>query len=290
MPVRPSTERLDELLVELNRGARPPAIMGVLNVTPDSFSDGGRYLRPAAALDRALQMIEQGAEIIDIGPESTRPGSEPVPPQEQLARAIPVIEAIRRVRPELPLSIDTQNAEVARAAVKTGADLVNDVSALRADPAMADVVAQTGVGVVLMHMRGTPKTMQTTDGGPVYADVVGEVIEFLRERVEFAVSRGVQRGRIIVDPGLGFGKTVDHNLELLRRLAEFDDLGVPIVVGASRKSFIGKVTGVATPDDRTVGSLACAAAAVLGGASFLRAHDVAESRRAAVMAHAIRSA
>ena len=283
---RPSAKKLDDLLQDLNRGGRPPAIMGVLNVTPDSFSDGGRFLEPRRAVDHALQMIEQGAEIIDVGPESTRPGSSPVPSEEQLERAICVIEATRRACPEVPVSIDTRDAGVAREAIEAGADLVNDVSALSADPTMADVVARTGVGLVLMHMRGKPRTMQAA-GGPVYEDVVGEVVDYLRRRIDFAVSRGIPRQRIIVDPGIGFGKTVEHNLQLLRRLAEFSALGAPVLVGASRKSFIGQVTGVPTPADRLAGSLACAAAAVLAGAAIIRVHDVRESRQAVTMAHAI---
>jgi len=284
---RPSAKKLDDLLQDLNRRARPPAIMGVLNVTLDSFSDGGRFLEPQRAVDHALQMIEQGAEIIDVGPESTRPGSDPVPGQEQLERAIPVIEATRRACPEVPVSIDTRDAGVARAAVEAGADLVNDTSALSGDRDMADAVVRTGVALILMHMRGTPRTMQAAGGGPVYDDVVGEVIDYLRRRIDFAVSRGIPRRRIIVDPGIGFGKTVEHNLQLLRRLAEFSTLGAPVLVGASRKSFIGQVTGVPRPADRLAGSLVCAATAVLAGAAIIRVHDVRESHQAVTMAHAI---
>ena len=290
MPPTLGASTLVDLLRALHCGSRPPAIMGVLNVTPDSFSDGGRFADPHAALDHALGMIDQGADIIDVGPESTRPGSDPVPSEEQLARAIPVIAGLRRARPEVPISIDTRDARVARAAIETGADLVNDISALSADREMAQVVVETGVGVVLMHMPGTPRTMQTAGGGPVYDDVVGAVTDYLRQRVEFAVSRGIPRRRIIVDPGLGFGKTVEHNLQLMLRLAELSALGVPVLVGASRKSFIGQVTGVDTPADRLPGSLACAAAAVLAGAAIIRVHDVPQTRPVILMADAIRKA
>ena len=290
MPPTLGASTLVDLLRALYCGSRPPAIMGVLNVTPDSFSDGGLFVDPRAALDHALGMIDQGADIIDVGPESTRPGSDPVPSEEQLARAIPVIAGLRRARPEAPISIDTRDAGVARAAIEAGAGLVNDISALSADRDMAQVVVETGVGVVLMHLPGTPRTMQTAVGGPVYDDVVGAVTDYLRQRVEFAVSRGIPRQRIIVDPGLGFGKTVEHNLQLMRRLAELSGLGVPVLVGASRKSFIGQVTGVDTPADRLPGSLACAAVAVLAGAAIIRVHDVPQTRPVILMADAIRKA
>jgi len=264
--------------------------MGVLNVTPDSFSDGGRFVDPGGAVDHGLALIDQGADLIDVGPESTRPGSEPVAADRQCARAIPVIDGIRRARIDVPISIDTQSAEVAGAALEAGADLVNDVSALSADPEMAGLVAQSGAGVILMHMRGRPTTMQTAGGGPVYDDVVAEVLEYLRRRIEFAVQCGIARGRIVIDPGIGFGKTVEHNLQLLGRLAAFAELGVPVLVGASRKSFVGQVTGVERPADRLAGSLACEVAAVLGGAAIIRTHSVAEACQAVATAHAIRRA
>ncbi|MCP4247347.1 MAG: dihydropteroate synthase, partial [bacterium] len=213
MVVKPSTARLAELLRQLRGRTRPPALMGILNVTPDSFSDGNRFLDPRRALDHALAMIDQGADLIDVGPESTRPSADPVPADLQIERSSPVIRAIRQADARVPLSIDTQNARVARAAIDAGADLVNDVSALRNDPAMADLVAASGVGVVLMHLRGTPKTMQTAGDGPVYEDVVREVGDFLRRRVAAAEETGIERDRIIIDPGIGFGKTIRHNLE-----------------------------------------------------------------------------
>jgi len=279
-----SGQRLQDLLEALRSRKRAPAVMGVLNVTPDSFSDGQCFRAPESAVAHALTMINQGADIIDIGPESTRPGADPVPAAEQMDRAIPVIRALRQAQVEVPLSIDTQNAQVAAAAVEAGADMVNDVSALRGDPEMADRVAEWGVPVVLMHMRGTPRTMQTAGGGPVYEDVVAEVRGFLSERIEFAAARGIDRGRIVVDPGLGFGKRAVHNLNLLRRLREVADLDAMLLVGASRKSFIGQATGVAGPADRLAGSLACAVAAVLGGAAILRVHDVGPTREAVQMA------
>ena len=288
MSERASALKLNALLGEITGRVRPPAVMGVLNVTPDSFSDGGRFLSVDDAVRHGDQMVAEGADIIDVGAESTRPGSGPVSPVDQIERVVPVIEAIRRRHPEVPVSIDTQSAIVAEAALEVGADLVNDVSALRADPALAELAAARAVPVVLMHMRGVPKTMQTEGGGPAYADVVGEVIDFLLERIEWAAERGIARDRIMADPGIGFGKTVEHNVELLRRLEEFEVLGVPVLVGASRKTFIGRVTGVETPDQRLAGSLVCAAAAVLGGAAVIRVHDLAESRRAVLMAHALR--
>lgn len=288
MSVTNSGQQMDDLLREVAAGLRPPAIMGVLNVTPDSFSDGGRFTEPAAAVEHADRMIDDGADLIDVGPESTRPGSDPVPTADQIARAVPAIEAIRRAHPAVPISIDTQSATVARAALDAGADLVNDVSALRGDPAMAELIAKRGVGVVLMHMRGEPRTMQTAGGGPVYDDVVAEIAAFLQGRIEFATGFGIARHRIIVDPGLGFGKTVEHNLELLRHLSAFAPLGVPLLIGASRKSFVGRITDVETPADRLAGSLACATAAVLAGVSILRVHDVRPSCQAVAMAHAIR--
>jgi dihydropteroate synthase len=281
-------QRLDQLFGLLADKTTPPAIMGVLNVTPDSFSDGAHFIDPQRAVRHALQMIAEGADVIDIGPESTRPGSQPVPTQEQIARAIPVIKELRRANTETLISIDTRDTQVARAAIDAGADLVNDVSALRADESMADMLAGCGAGVVLMHMLGTPATMQTADGGPTYESVVVEIRDFLRQRIEFAVACGIRRDRILIDPGIGFGKTVEHNLELLRRLDAFAELGVPLLVGASRKNFIGKITGIEEPAERLAGSLACATIAVLHGAATIRVHDVAPSLQAVTMAHALR--
>ncbi|HUU83832.1 MAG TPA: dihydropteroate synthase [Phycisphaerae bacterium] len=282
------SRRLDDLLHDVVSGARAPAIMGVVNVTPDSFSDGGRFIEPGAAVEHAARMVAEGADLIDVGPESTRPGSDAVSTTDQIARAVPVIAAIRAAHADVLLSMDTQSAEVARAAIDAGADLANDVSALRTDGQMGELIAERGAGVVLMHMRGMPRTMQTAGGGPVYDDVVGEIVDFLRDRIEFAIGCGISRQRIIADPGLGFGKTAEHNLTLLRRLSAFASLGVPLMVGASRKSFVGRVTGVEVAADRLAGSLACVTAAVLGGASILRVHDVRASREAVAMAYAIR--
>lgn len=248
--------------------------MGVLNVTPDSFSDGGAYLAPDNAVARALQMIDEGAGIIDVGPESTRPGvAPPVSANEQIARAIPVIEAIRVANADIPISIDTRLAAVAKAALAAGADMVNDVSALRADPAMIEVVAASGATLVLMHMRGTPADMQA-GGGPDYDDVIGEIAAFLDERRQYAADHGVDPTRIVLDPGIGFGKRVEHNLLILRHLDRFVALGQPVLVGASRKSFIGHTLGIEDPKDRLAGSLACAAMAAMAGAAIVRAHDV----------------
>lgn len=263
---------------ELNPDGRV-LIMGILNVTPDSFSDGGRFLSPDAAVKRALIMEKEGADIIDVGGESSRPGAEPVPVEEELRRVIPVLERLRG-KLRIPISIDTTKAEVAEAALRAGASIVNDISALRFDPAMASVVAEFGAGLVLMHMLGTPKTMQQA---PHYEDVVREVREFLAERALYAQSQGIPREAIAVDPGIGFGKTVEHNLELLRRLPELVELGFPVLVGPSRKSFIGAVLGLGV-EERLEGTLAACAVAVVRGADILRVHDVREVRRAADLA------
>lgn len=258
-------------------------IMGILNVTPDSFSDGGRFLSPDAAVERALVMEGEGADIIDIGGESSRPGAEPVSVEEELGRVLPVLERLRG-RLRIPISIDTTKAEVAEAALRAGARIVNDISALRFDPAMAPLVAESGAGLVLMHMLGTPKTMQQS---PHYDDVVREVRGFLAERAQYAQSQGIPREAIAVDPGIGFGKTVEHNLELLRRLPELVELGFPVLVGPSRKSFIGAVLGLPV-GERLEGTLAACAVAVVRGADILRVHDVRQVRRAADLAWHLR--
>jgi len=254
-------------------------IVGILNVTPDSFSDGGRFLSPDAAVERALAMEREGADIIDVGGESSRPGAEPVPVEEELRRVLPVLERLRG-KLRIPISIDTTKAEVAEVALRAGASIVNDISALRFDPAMAPVVAEFGAGLVLMHMLGTPKTMQQD---PHYEDVVTEVRDFLAERALYAQSQGIPREAIAVDPGVGFGKTVEHNLEILRRLSELAELGFPVLVGPSRKSFIGAVLGLPV-EERLEGTLAACAVAVVRGADILRVHDVREVRRAADLA------
>lgn len=263
----------------LDLSARP-LVMGILNVTPDSFSDGGRYLRVEAAVARAAEMINEGADIIDVGPESTRPGAQAVPAAEQIRRAVPVIAALRGRHPSLGLSVDTRLAEVAREALRAGADIVNDISALRDDAGLASVIAEFEAAVVLMHRRGTPQTMQA-GGGPTYDDVVGEIAGFLAERIAFAEAAGIARDRIVVDPGLGFGKRLEDNWRMMLHLDRFAALGRPLLVGASRKSFLGALlaeedpAAVSDPARRVGGSLACAAVAALSGAAIVRVHDVA---------------
>lgn len=249
-----------------------PLVMGILNVTPDSFSDGGVHFDRQVAIETALQMEADGAALIDIGGESTRPGSLPVSLSEELDRVLPVIEGIRR-RSDLPISIDTMKAAVAEAALAAGADIVNDVSALRHDHAMAGVVQRSEVPVILMHMRGEPKTMQETIH---YDDLIGEIgVELTRFR-DAAVAAGIAASRIMVDPGIGFGKTFDHNLEILRQFPKFGSIA-PVVIGASRKAFIGNITGRAGGGLRMAGSLAAVEAAARGGAAVVRVHDVAET-------------
>lgn len=259
------------------------ALVGILNVTPDSFSDGGRYLNADEAIAHGVRLAEEGADLIDIGGESTRPGARPVSAEEELERVLPVIRGLRRAV-AIPLSIDTYKSRVARAALDEGADVVNDISALRFDPAMASLVVTENVPVVLMHMQGTPRTMQER---PFYRDVVAEVTDFLSERFRFALAEGVKPEQIVVDPGIGFGKDLEHNLALLRDLSALGSLGRPILVGPSRKTFVGKILGIG-PGDRLEGSLAAAVAAVLAGANMIRMHDVREARRAIAIADALR--
>jgi dihydropteroate synthase len=244
--------------------------MGIVNVTPDSFSDGGRYLDADAAVAHGVELAEQGAAILDVGGESTRPGAEPVGEAEELRRVVPVIERLRSRLPGTRISIDTCKAGVAGAALDAGADMVNDVTALRGDPEMVQLVAERGVEVCLMHMLGEPRTMQDD---PRYDEVVSDVARFLEDRVGFAVSAGVADERIVLDPGIGFGKTVDHNLELLRRLDEIVALGRPVLVGTSRKSFLGRLTGRGV-DDRVAGTIATNVMAFERGARIFRVHDV----------------
>ena len=259
-----------------------PLVMGVLNVTPDSFSDGGRFLEPDAAVKHALEMVEEGADVIDIGAESSRPGAEPVPEEEELRRLIPVVrEVFRRV--EVPVSVDTTKAAVARRALDAGAAIINDISALQDDPAMAAVVAEAGAGLVLMHRQGTPKTMQQA---PRYGDVVADVREFLRERMQAAGRAGIAADHILLDPGIGFGKNLSHNLALLARLEELRPLGRPILVGVSRKSFIGEALD-RKAGDRLMGTAAAVAAAVLRGARMVRVHDVRAMKDVVRMVDAI---
>jgi dihydropteroate synthase len=259
-----------------------PLIMGILNVTPDSFSDGNLYSDPVLAVERALEMVAEGADIIDIGGESTRPGAAPVSTEDELKRVIPVIAGLVG-RTSCPISVDTWKSPVARAAVDAGAAIINDISGFAFDPQMAAAAARTGAGVVLMHTRGTPQSMQHDT---VYADLIGEVVHSLRQSLARGVESGIEQERIAVDPGIGFGKTAAHNLEILRRLREFTSIGQPLLVGTSRKSFIGKVLHRET-GRRSHGTAATVALAVQGGADILRVHDVREMRDAADMAHAI---
>jgi dihydropteroate synthase len=254
--------------------------MGVLNVTPDSFSDAGRFLEPDDAVAQADRMVEEGAALIDVGGESTRPGSRPVSPEDELRRVVPVLERVSDRGH--PISIDTRRAAVARAALAAGASFVNDVTALRGDPAMAEVVAESGADVCLMHMRGEPETMQED---PHYEDVVAEVKRFLEERLAFAVAAGIAEERVWLDPGIGFGKTVEHNLALIRRLDEIVAVGRPVLIGASKKRFIGALTGRAV-EERVPGGVAAAVMAFERGATMFRVHDVRENRDALAVATA----
>jgi dihydropteroate synthase len=263
-------------------GART-LVMGIVNVTPDSFSDGGMFRDAEGAVKHGLRSLEEGADVLDVGGESTRPGAESVDTDEERSRVLPVIEGLRREAPEVIVSVDTRKAAVARDAIAAGADVVNDVSAA-ADPDMFDVVASTGVGLVLMHMQGEPETMQAD---PHYDDVVAEVRGFLAERIEAAVAAGIGRDRLCVDPGIGFGKRLDHNLGLLRSIRTFRDLGVPLLVGVSRKRFIGEISGVDDPGDRLEGSLGAAAWCATQGVDVVRVHDVGATVRALRVIEAI---
>ena len=267
---------------ELPLGERT-LVMGIVNVTPDSFSDGGMFENADAAVKHGLRLLEEGADLLDVGGESTRPGSDPVREEEERGRVVPVIEGLRREAPEAVLSVDTRTATVAEAAVAAGADVVNDVGA-GTDPAMFDVVASARAGLVLMHMKGEPKTMQEA---PIYHDVVAEVRAFLAERIQAAIAAGIGRDRLCVDPGIGFGKDLGHNLELLRSIGSFRELGVPVLVGASRKRFVGELSGVDDPADRVEGSIAAAVWCAAQGVHVLRVHDVAPTVRALRVADAI---
>ena len=259
---------------------RPPVIMGIVNVTPDSFSDGGLFLDADAAIEHGRALAAEGADIVDVGGESTRPGADPVPLQEELDRVVPVVSALAG---DATVSIDTMKAQVAREALEAGASIVNDVSALRFDPEMARVVAESGARCCLMHMLGEPRTMQRD---PRYGDVVDDVRAFLEERLRFAVSEGVPEERVWLDPGIGFGKTVEHNLELLRRLDEIAAIGRPVVVGTSRKSFLGKIAGGRDEASRLPGTIATNVLALERGASVFRVHDVTQNRDALQVAAA----
>lgn len=266
---------------DLSRGI---LIMGILNVTQDSFSDGGLFDEPQKAVERAFQMKEEGADIIDIGGESTRPGAKPCSVEEELKKVVPVVKRLIEENIALPISIDTYKSAVARACLEEGAQIINDISALRFDSRMAEVVAEYKVPVVLMHLQGTPQNMQEN---PHYECVVSEIILFLRQRIEAAIDSGIDKEKIIIDPGIGFGKTVEHNLEILKRLREFKSLGRPILIGTSRKSLIGKVLNLPV-EERLEGTATTNVVAVLNGANIIRVHDVLAMNRVAKMVDAVR--
>ena len=256
--------------------------MGIVNVTPDSFSDGGVYFSPAAAVAQAMKLAADGADIIDIGGESTRPFAAPVSTAQELERVIPLIKSIRK-QSAIPISIDTYKAEVAQAALDAGANLINDISALRFDPEMVHLVARSEVPVILMHMQGQPKDMQVA---PRYDNVVSEIKMFLAQRRDFALSHGILASNLILDVGIGFGKNLSHNLELLRRLDEFHDLGCPLLLGVSRKAFIGKILGLPATD-RDIGSLGAIAVGLARGAKIIRTHNVLLARQLASIIEAV---
>ncbi|MFZ1082264.1 MAG: dihydropteroate synthase [Candidatus Kryptoniota bacterium] len=255
-------------------------LMGILNITPDSFSDGGRFFDQTDAVLHAFQMTKDGADIIDVGGESTRPGARAVSVEEELQRVIPVISKIR-LKGHVPLSVDTYKSQVAKEALKAGADIVNDISGLHFDLKMADVIAEAGASVIIMHIKGTPKDMQVN---PHYSDVVKEVYDYLADAVEVAREKGIKQ--IMIDPGIGFGKAVEHNLELIGRLDEFHSIGVPVLIGVSRKSFIGKILETAV-ESRLEGTAAAVTASIIHGADIVRIHDVREMRRVTLVADAI---
>lgn len=259
-------------------------IMGVINVTPDSFSDGGKFSSPEGAKQHAVSLVAAGADILDIGGESTRPFSEPVTLEEELRRVIPVIREIREISDCL-ISVDTVKAEVAEAALYEGADIINDISALRFDSRMADVASACEAPVVLMHMKGSPKDMQVD---PYYEDVVGEVKGFLEKRMAWANSKGIPKKKILIDPGIGFGKSFQDNLVLINRLEEFIELGVPVMVGVSRKAFLGAIAGIEDAGERDVATLGAIAASAMRGANLVRVHNVALTRQVLQVVDAIR--
>lgn len=259
-------------------------IMGILNVTPDSFSDGGLYFDEKKAIEHALRLVDDGADILDIGGESTRPGSEPVSVEEEIRRTIPIIRAISK-EIKVPISIDTYKAEVARHALDAGASIVNDISGLRFDPDMPKVVSEYHVPVIIMHIKGRPKDMQQN---PVYEALIPEIMDYLRISIRLASKFGIPEDRIIIDPGIGFGKTFEHNLEIIKNLKEFTLLGRPVAVGVSRKAFIGKILGDVPPLERLEGTAAAVAISIFNGANIVRVHDVKEMARVAKVADAIK--
>jgi len=260
-------------------------IMGILNITPDSFFDGGTHFRENDAVKHGLKMATEGADIIDVGGESTRPFSDPLPLDEELRRVIPVIKTLAQ-EIDIPISIDTYKSKVASQAIEAGATMVNDISALKFDPAMGQLVADAGVPIVLMHMKGTPKNMQTN---PTYKDLFGEIIDFLRKAIEQAISSGIKRDVIIIDPGIGFGKSFDDNLKILNNLHRFSSLGQPLLVGTSNKTFVGHVLGLSV-ESRESGTMATVAASVLNGANIVRVHNVKATKETVTMIDAIMKA
>lgn len=259
-------------------------IMGILNVTPDSFSDGGIYFDKSSAIQRAIQMVDEGADIIDIGGASTRPGSEPISIEEEIKRTIPVIESISG-KLTIPISIDTYRAEVAEEALNAGASMVNDISGLRFDPKMSHVVAKHNVPLVIMHIKGTPKDMQNN---PQYEALIPEIMDYIREGIRIALRAGVREDMVIIDPGIGFGKTFDHNLKIIKNLHEFTSLQKPILIGVSRKAFIGKLLNDAPPLERLEGTASATAISIFNGANIIRVHDVAEMLKVVKVADAIK--
>lgn len=258
-------------------------LMGIINVTPDSFFDGGKYFDRDIATELGLRFVEEGADFLDVGGESTRPGAEPVTAEEEIRRVVPVIRDLA-LRVKVPISVDSYKAQVARAAIDAGASMVNDISGLGFDPDMPRLIAETHSPVVIMHIKGRPKDMQLN---PSYTDLIGEIMEYLKKAMDKAISSGIDKERIIIDPGIGFGKTVRDNLKIIKKLWRFKALGKPIMVGTSHKSFIGKVLN-ASVNDREEGTLATNAVAILKGANILRVHDVKKMKRAALMVDAIR--
>lgn len=264
--------------------SRKTHLMGVLNVTPDSFSDGGLHFDKSSAVERALEMADDGADIIDIGGESTRPGSDPVPPEEEIRRTVPVIETIAK-KVTCPISIDTYRADVARQALAAGASIVNDISGMRFDPLMPKVVSDFNVPVIIMHMKGTPKDMQSN---PTYESLIKEIMGYFEERLRFAADSGISTDLIVLDPGIGFGKTFDHNLIILNNLHEFMRLGRPLLIGPSRKAFLGRLLNGAAPGERMEGTAAAVAISIIKGADIVRVHDVKEMTKVARVADAIK--
>ena len=261
-------------------------VMGVINTTPDSFSDGGRFGSAQQAIEEGMRMADEGADMIDVGGESTRPGSDPVSVEEELKRVLPVVQGLA-ARVSIPISVDTMKARVALESLDAGAEIINDVSSFNYDPAMAKAIASAGAGVVLMHMRGMPKVMQ--QGDLSYPSLIEDITDYLQEKIDKAVLEGIERSRIVVDPGIGFGKTPADNMRLIRHLARFNKLGRPILIGVSRKAFIGLATG-GGPSERIEGTAAAVTASILNGAHIVRVHDVSVMKKVVLMADAIKRA